>query len=225
MRLPLAPQIIQSERKRLKTTSSSFQLWLGFGKGTEDADPRTRSWGLRGDSEQKKGSQGIWRHNSSLSGEIAAGTSGEEQQDSWARVAEHPSPRGFHDSKYFSLGQLENRLGPERGWATAQPFRSFPETRLWFPEPEPKPAGTEETAHAPWGDQDSGTGDLWASKDNPLPQEATPWQRFLRKFSVTWSATARASLSILDPASAIFLAALMTSDVFFRGPLPLWNTV
>lgn len=157
MRLPLAPQIIQSERKRLKTTSSSFQLWLGFGKGTEDADPRTRSWGLRGDSEQKKGSQGIWRHKGSLSGEIAARTSGEEQQDSWARVAEHPSPRGFHDSKYISPRQLENRPGPERGWATAQPFRSFPETRLWFPEPEPKPAGTEETARAPWGDQDSGS--------------------------------------------------------------------
>ncbi|TNN28183.1 hypothetical protein EYF80_061668 [Liparis tanakae] len=31
----------------------------------------------------------------------------------------------------------------------------------------------------------------------------------------------RPSLSIRDPASAIFLAALMTSEVFFRGPLPL----
>lgn len=31
----------------------------------------------------------------------------------------------------------------------------------------------------------------------------------------------RPSLSILDPASAIFLAALMTSDVFFSGPFPL----
>lgn len=37
----------------------------------------------------------------------------------------------------------------------------------------------------------------------------------------TWSATARANLSILDPASAIFLAALITSEEFFRGPLPL----
>lgn len=31
----------------------------------------------------------------------------------------------------------------------------------------------------------------------------------------------RPSLSILDPASAIFFAALITSDVFLRGPLPL----
>lgn len=31
----------------------------------------------------------------------------------------------------------------------------------------------------------------------------------------------RPSLSILDPASAIFLAAPMTSDVFFSGPFPL----
>lgn len=31
----------------------------------------------------------------------------------------------------------------------------------------------------------------------------------------------RPSLSILEPASAIFLAALMTSDVFFSGPFPL----
>ena len=38
---------------------------------------------------------------------------------------------------------------------------------------------------------------------------------------ITWSATARANLSIREPASAIFLAALMTSDVFFNGPLPL----
>lgn len=38
---------------------------------------------------------------------------------------------------------------------------------------------------------------------------------------VTWSATARANLSILEPASAIFLAALITSEEFFRGPLPL----
>lgn len=37
----------------------------------------------------------------------------------------------------------------------------------------------------------------------------------------TWSATARANLSILEPASAIFLAALITSEEFFRGPLPL----
>lgn len=28
-------------------------------------------------------------------------------------------------------------------------------------------------------------------------------------------------MSILDPASAIFFAALMTSDVFFSGPFPL----
>lgn len=40
--------------------------------------------------------------------------------------------------------------------------------------------------------------------------------------ALTWSATARASLSILDPASAIFLAALITSDEFFSGPFPLW---
>lgn len=39
--------------------------------------------------------------------------------------------------------------------------------------------------------------------------------------SLTWSATARASLSILDPASAIFLAALITSEEFFSGPFPL----
>lgn len=37
----------------------------------------------------------------------------------------------------------------------------------------------------------------------------------------TWSATARANLSILEPASAIFLAALITSEEFLRGPLPL----
>lgn len=34
----------------------------------------------------------------------------------------------------------------------------------------------------------------------------------------------RPSLSILEPASAIFLAALMTSDVFFSGPFPLQKT-
>lgn len=38
---------------------------------------------------------------------------------------------------------------------------------------------------------------------------------------LTWSAIVRPSLSILEPASAIFLAALITSDVFFSGPLPL----
>lgn len=38
---------------------------------------------------------------------------------------------------------------------------------------------------------------------------------------LTLSAMVRPSLSILDPASAIFLAALMTSDVFFSGPFPL----
>lgn len=38
---------------------------------------------------------------------------------------------------------------------------------------------------------------------------------------LTWSAMVRPSLSILDPASAIFLAALITSDVFLSGPLPL----
>lgn len=48
---------------------------------------------------------------------------------------------------------------------------------------------------------------------------------FTLVFVITWSATARANLSILDPASAIFLAALITSDVFFSGPLPLWNTI
>lgn len=42
-----------------------------------------------------------------------------------------------------------------------------------------------------------------------------------KKGILTWSATARASLSILDPASAIFFAALITSEEFFRGPLPL----
>lgn len=31
----------------------------------------------------------------------------------------------------------------------------------------------------------------------------------------------RPNLSILEPASAIFLAALITSEVFFRGPFPL----
>ena len=38
---------------------------------------------------------------------------------------------------------------------------------------------------------------------------------------LTWSAMVRPSLSILEPASAIFLAALITSDVFLSGPLPL----
>lgn len=41
---------------------------------------------------------------------------------------------------------------------------------------------------------------------------------------LTLSAMVRPSLSILEPASAIFLAALMTSDVFFSGPLPLKKT-
>ena len=40
-------------------------------------------------------------------------------------------------------------------------------------------------------------------------------------YYITLSATARANLSIREPASAIFLAALITSDVFFNGPLPL----
>lgn len=44
------------------------------------------------------------------------------------------------------------------------------------------------------------------------------WETWLR---LTWSAIVRPSLSILDPASAIFFAALITSEVFFRGPLPL----
>lgn len=43
----------------------------------------------------------------------------------------------------------------------------------------------------------------------------------LAGLSLTWFAMVRPSLSILDPASAIFLAALMTSDVFLSGPLPL----
>lgn len=41
------------------------------------------------------------------------------------------------------------------------------------------------------------------------------------RVSLTWSAIARPSLSILDPASAIFFAALITSEVFLSGPLPL----
>ena len=41
------------------------------------------------------------------------------------------------------------------------------------------------------------------------------------RFILTLSAMVRPSLSILDPASAIFFAALMTSDVFFSGPFPL----
>ena len=40
---------------------------------------------------------------------------------------------------------------------------------------------------------------------------------------LTWSAICRHSLSSFDPASEIFLAALMTSMVFFRGPRPLHN--
>lgn len=43
----------------------------------------------------------------------------------------------------------------------------------------------------------------------------------INSFKATWSATARANLSILEPASAIFLAALITSEEFFKGPLPL----
>lgn len=50
---------------------------------------------------------------------------------------------------------------------------------------------------------------------SPLKQ----WSRLA--LSLTWSAMVRPSLSILDPASAIFLAALITSDVFLSGPLPL----
>lgn len=45
----------------------------------------------------------------------------------------------------------------------------------------------------------------------------------LTGLGLTWSAMVRPSLSILEPASAIFLAALITSDVFFSGPLPLQN--
>lgn len=44
------------------------------------------------------------------------------------------------------------------------------------------------------------------------------------ELELTWSAIVRPSLSILDPASAIFLAALITSEVFFSGPLPLLKT-
>lgn len=33
--------------------------------------------------------------------------------------------------------------------------------------------------------------------------------------------TQNASLSILEPSSAVFLVGLMTSEEFFRGPLPL----
>ncbi len=54
--------------------------------------------------------------------------------------------------------------------------------------------------------------------------DLTSLQRWIeedKKGILTWSATARASLSILDPASAIFFAALITSEEFFRGPLPL----
>lgn len=43
----------------------------------------------------------------------------------------------------------------------------------------------------------------------------------LQRPPLTWSAMVRPSLSILDPASAIFLAALITSDVFLSGPFPL----
>lgn len=43
----------------------------------------------------------------------------------------------------------------------------------------------------------------------------------LVRVQLTWSAIARPSLSILDPASAIFFAALITSEVFLSGPFPL----
>lgn len=45
--------------------------------------------------------------------------------------------------------------------------------------------------------------------------------RLMLLLQLTLSAMVRPSLSILEPASAIFLAALMTSDVFFSGPFPL----
>lgn len=65
------------------------------------------------------------------------------------------------------------------------------------------------------------------SKFAPPPATMTQFQTDAKNDSdrhsckATWSATARANLSILEPASAIFLAALITSEEFFKGPLPL----
>lgn len=189
------------------------------------------------DSKQKKGSQGILRNKSALSREIAGRMSWKEQKHSGAPGKGSRASKSLllswqqiHQSN--SNGKLPgSRVRSEAG----QQFRHFGDLerlRYDFPVPKPKLVGTGETAYTPWGDQYSGSD--WEQVILGLVKTTFSCDRqladrgffmFLRKIIVTWSATARANLSILDPASAIFLAALMTSDVFFRGPLPLWNTI
>lgn len=67
---------------------------------------------------------------------------------------------------------------------------------------------------------------LWLMKKNTvtttrLPESRMNFEACGATLLLTWSAMVRPSLSILEPASAIFLAALITSDVFLSGPLPL----
>lgn len=66
---------------------------------------------------------------------------------------------------------------------------------------------------------------LWLMKNTVttpgLPESSMNFKACGASLLLTWSAMVRPSLSILEPASAIFLAALITSDVFLSGPLPL----
>lgn len=63
---------------------------------------------------------------------------------------------------------------------------------------------------------------LWLMKKNTVTTTSRMnFEACGTSLLLTWSAMVRPSLSILEPASAIFLAALITSDVFFSGPLPL----
>lgn len=62
---------------------------------------------------------------------------------------------------------------------------------------------------------------LWLMKKNTVTTTRLNFEACGATLLLTWSAMVRPSLSILEPASAIFLAALITSDVFLSGPLPL----
>lgn len=150
-----------------------------------------------------------------------------------ARVTEHASLYCFHDSKYISLILIQSPGFRSEAVETIQAFLRFREIHLWLScTAKLKLIGIEETTYTQQVDQYPGSDFqlvvfcqvkiTFSCKRQLIDRGYTI---FLLIFIVTWSATARANLSILDPASAIFLAALMTSDVFFRGPLPLWNTI
>lgn len=183
--------------------------------------------------KQKKESQGILKKKSAISREIAGRTSWTQYKDSQAYG------KGNRASKSpLILWQQLYQSNPGtitwvQKWScgTIQAFLRFKETHLWLScTAKPKLIGIEETTYIQWVDQYPGS-DFQQVIFCPVKITFSCKRQlvdrgyiiFLLIFVVTWSATARANLSILDPASAIFLAALMTSDVFFRGPLPLWN--